>query len=156
MTAEVREQHRWLQRLLGEWTSEIPGGPESTEPFRGTETGRSIGDVWVALENRGQGGCPGGESTTVMTLGYDAQQGRFVGTWIGSMMTYLWVYSGHLDEEGALVLEAEGPSMSGEGTAKYRDVIRFHSDDHRTLTSHTLGEDGTWTQFMPAHYPRAR
>ena len=47
---------------------------------------------------------------------YDPQKQRFVGTWIGSMMTYLWVYEGTLDAtEKVLTLNAEGPSMGTEG-----------------------------------------
>ena len=38
--------------------------------------------------------------------------------------------------------------------AKYQDVITFLSDDHRTLTARTLGEDGEWRPFMTAHYRR--
>src|SRR5688500_19643938 len=39
-------------------------------------------------------------------------------------------------------------------SARYRDVIEFKSDDHRLLTSHVLGDDGNWSQFMEAHYRR--
>jgi hypothetical protein len=39
--------------------------------------------VWVLAE--GEGGMAGGiAATTLMTLGYDPAEGRFVGTWIGS------------------------------------------------------------------------
>jgi hypothetical protein len=81
---------------------------------------------------------------------------KYVGTWVASMMTKLWVYSGELDAaERMLTLETEGPDMVNEGkTTKYRDVIEFHSDDHRTLTSYALGEDGKWLPFMTAHYWR--
>ena len=52
----------------------------------------------------------------IMTLGYDPQKKRFVGTWIGSMMTYLWVYDGELDASGkVLTLNAEGPNMQVAG-----------------------------------------
>ena len=45
--------------------------------------------------------------------------------------------------------------MSGDGKlAKYRDVIEPKSDDHRVLTSHVQGEDGSWQSFMTAHYRR--
>ena len=40
--------------------------------------------------------------------------------------------------------------------ARYRDSIELRSDDHRMLTSIVLGEDGTWQQFMTAHYERKR
>jgi len=93
-----------------------------------------------------------------MTLGYDPQKKRYVGTFIGSMMTHLWVYDGALDAaERVLTLDAEGPSMAAEGKmAKYQDVIELKSDDHRMLTSHVLGDDGTWHQFMTANYRRTK
>ena len=59
----------------------------------------------------------GGPATTLMTLGYDPEKKRFVGTWIGSMMTHLWIYDGALDAAGkVLTLDAEGPSFAGDGT----------------------------------------
>ena len=55
----------------------------------------------------------------------------------------------------ALSLAADGPSFADPTkTAKYKDVIEFKNDGHRILTSHVLGEDGKWTQFMTAHYRR--
>ena len=158
MQAEPQEEHRWLGRLVGEWTfdGEATEGPDRPpQAFAGTETVRSLGEVWVLAEGAGE--APGGGvERSLMTLGYDPQRRRFVGTWIGSMMTHLWVYDGALGADGrALTLEAEGPGMAGDGTmATYRDVIEIRSDDHRVLTSHVLGDDGTWRQFMTAHYRR--
>ncbi|MGH9869573.1 MAG: DUF1579 domain-containing protein [Candidatus Polarisedimenticolia bacterium] len=160
MKTEPQKEHRWLQRLAGTWTYEVdcPAGPEQPAgKSTGTETFRSLGGLWMVGE--GQGQMPdGGPATTMMTLGYDPQRKRFVGTWIGSMMTNLWVYDGILDETGrVLTLEAEGPNMAEEGKmARYRDVIELKSDDHRVLTSHMLGDDGTWNQFMTAQYRRKR
>ena len=73
------------------------------------------------------------------------------------MMSTLWVYSdGSLDEAGTtLTLHADGPDFEVKGrTAKYRDVIEFKSDDHRTLSAWVLGKDGQWTSFMTTHYRR--
>jgi hypothetical protein len=160
MKAEAQKEHAWLQRLVGQWTSEaecVMGPDTPPVTFRGTDSVRSIGDVWVACEGRGE--MPGGGSTlTVMTLGYDPAKKRFVGSFIGSMMTHQWVYEGALDPMGnVLTLDTEGPSFTDQGKmAKYQDVIEFKSDDHRTLSSRVLGDDGTWTQFMTAHYRRTR
>jgi hypothetical protein len=68
------------------------------------------------------------------------------------------VYDGALDAaERVLALESDGPSMAGDGTmARYRDAIELVSDDHRILTSSVRNADGTWTQFMTAHYRRTR
>ena len=160
MKAEPQPEHRWLQQLVGEWTSEGeanmgPGKPP--EKFTSTETVRSLGGLWVLGESQGE--MPGGGTATMqITLGYDPLKKRFVGTWIGSMMTYLWVYEGSLDAtRKILTLNAEGPSMGDEGKlVKYRDVIEIKSDDHRVLTSHMLGDDGAWRQFMVAHYRRSK
>jgi hypothetical protein len=154
---EPQKEHEWLQQLVGEWTMEwgpMPEGAPSATPW--TETVRSLHGLWIVAE--GQGETPGGSAaTTIMTLGYDPQKKRYVGTWIGSMMTHLWIYDGALDATGKiLTLESEGPAMSGEGMGKYRDVIEFKSPDHRVLTSRTLGEDGEWREFMTAHYRRTK
>jgi Protein of unknown function (DUF1579) len=165
MKTEPQKEHRWLQRLVGEWMYETEAACEPGKPPQkatGSESVRSLGDLWVLCEGRGE--MPGGGmATTLMTLGYDARKKRFVGTWVGSMMTHLWVYDGSLDPaENVLTLNAEGPSFTPEGEiaegkmAKYRDVIEWKSDDHRVLTSHLLGDDGTWNQFMTVHYRRQK
>jgi hypothetical protein len=105
----------------------------------------------------GTGEIPeGGASITMVTLGYDPQKKRYVGTFVGSMMTNLWVYEGQLDDEGkVLTLDTEGPAMSAEGKmAKYRDVIEVLSDNHRKLTSFVQDDDGNWLQIMSANYHR--
>jgi Protein of unknown function (DUF1579) len=157
-TAPPQKEHQWLQKLVGEWAYEgeatmEPGKPPET--FKGTESVRSLGGFWVVAEGRGE--MPGGEpATTIMTLGYDPRTKRYVGTFVASMMAHLWVYDGALDaRERALSLDAEGPGMAPDAPmASYRDVIEFESDDHRVLTSQTLGEDGQWHRFMTAHYRR--
>lgn len=158
MLANPQTEHERLHQLVGEWTyeSEVLMGPEKPpESYTGTESVRSIGGLWVVAE--GQGEMPGcGETTTLMTLGYDPQKQRYVGTWAGSMMTHLWSYEGEMDASNqVLTLSAEGPSMADDGTmAQYRDVIEFKNADHRIMTSHLLGDDGQWHQFMTAHYRR--
>jgi hypothetical protein len=160
MNTEPQKEHQWLHKLVGEWTYEAEASMEPGKPPEksgGTESVRSLGGLWVLAE--GQGEMPGGgPATMIMTLGYDPLRKRYVGTWIGSMMTHLWVYDGALDAaERVLTLGAEGPSMAGDGKmAKYRDVIEIKSDDHRLLTSHLLGDDGKWSQFMTASYRRKK
>lgn len=159
-TAEPREEHRWLERLVGEWTYEAEAVSPTGEPMEkhaGTESVRSVGGVWVVCE--GQARLPdGGSATTIMTLGYDPAKGRFVGTFVGSVMTHLWIYDGELDPSGSvLALHTEGPGFPDEGKmAKYRDTIELRSDDHRVLTSSFQNEDGSWTQFVTSHYRRTK
>lgn len=148
---EPQKEHQWLNRFVGEWTVEGQAsmGPDTPETFSGTERVRSLDGLWFFFE--GEGAMPGGGyATSLMTLGYDPQKKRFVGTFIGSMMTNLWVYQGTLDaSEKVLTLDTEGPSMSGDGTtARYQDAIEVRSDDERVMTSRVQGSDGQWTQIM--------
>jgi hypothetical protein len=160
MKMEPQKEHQWLQKLVGEWTCESeaimePGKPP--EKWKATESVRSLGGLWTLGEGTGE--TPGGgAATTMMTLGYDPQKKRFVGTFIASMMTHLWIYDGALDEAGnVLTLDAEGPDMAGEGKmAKYQDIIEFKSNDHRVLRSRMLGDDGNWREFMIANYWRRK
>ena len=160
MAAEPQPEHRWLERLVGNWTfeSECDMGPaKPREKFKGTQTIKSVGGLWIVGE--GQGEMPGGGvGTMVLTLGYDPQKKRFVGTWFGSMMTSLWIYEGQRDPSGDLLKsETEGPSFSGDGTiSKYRDIIEVMSDDHYLLKSMVQAEGGAWTEFMIAHYRRTK
>ncbi|CAG9170570.1 hypothetical protein LMG23992_01648 [Cupriavidus laharis] len=160
MNTEALNEHRWLQRLVGEWiaTGEAQMSPDQPpEKWEMPERVSRVGDLWVQCVSQGEmPGC--GSATTVMTLGYDPARKHFVGTFIGSMMTYLWTYEGDLDaSRQELALRAEGPDNAGSGKmAQYRDVIRFTDDDHRTLTSYIQGANGEWTQFMSANYRRVR
>lgn len=157
---EPGKEHQWLKKLLGEWTfeGEAMMGPDAPpQKFKGTERVRSIADLWFLSE--GEGEVPGGgPATTLATLGYDVQKKRYVGTFIGSMMTNLWVYDGGLDaSEKVLTLDTEGPSLTGDGKiVKYQDVIEILSDDQRTLTSRVQGADGAWTQIMKMTYRRTK
>jgi hypothetical protein len=157
MKTEPQKEHEWLQKLVGEWTYEVEAAMEPGKPpehFKGTESARSLGGLWIVAA--GEGEMPGGGiATTLMTLGYDPQKKRYVGAWIGSMMTHMWMYEGELDAaERVLTLDTEGPGMTGGKMEKFKDVIEIKSDDHRVLTSHMLGDDGTWYGFMKASYHR--
>jgi len=155
-----QKEHRWLEKLAGDWTYDVEATMAPGQPAvhaTGTENVRSLGGLWIIAE--GQGEMPGcGPATTIMTLGFDTLKKRFVGTFIGSMMTNIFSYSGTLDaNEKVLTLETEGPSMADPSkTAKYRDIIEIKGNDERTLTSRALGDDGKWHQFMLATYRRKR
>lgn len=160
MKVEPSAEHQWLTQLVGEWTSEMEGSMGPDQPLikhKGRERVRALGEVWLLLE--GESEMPGGGTgLTQMTLGYDHLKKRFVGSFIGSMMTNMWLYDGQFNAERTiLTLETEGPSFT-EPTkmAKYRDYIEIIGPDHRTLSSDCLGDDGKWTKFMTAHYRRVK
>lgn len=155
---EPHAMHRWLQQLVGEWVfsgDEAPGMEPGAATPEWTESVRSLGGLWIVGEGRGE--MPGGgAATSITTLGYDPREERFVGTWVGSMMTHLWVYEGTLDDSGRmLTLDTQGPDMAGEGRmVRYRDVITVEDENHRVMRSQSLGEDGVWKTFMTMRYRR--
>lgn len=160
MHAEPGPEHLWLQKLAGKWESKfecqaVPGQPSQT--LSGTEECRSLGGLWMVGEGTGE--TPGGgASQSIMTLGYDPEKKQFVGSFIASMMTHLWIYhGGFLDaDQKVLTLLAEGPNFMEGGTASYKDVITLVDHDHRMLESHCLQADGSWQQFMSGHYYRVK
>lgn len=160
MQVEPQAEHKWLQKLVGQWTFEgecVMGPDQPAMKNSGSETVRSVGGLWTLGEGRGE--MPsGGEMTSFMTLGYDPAKKKFLGTFIASMMTHLWVYNGTLDAAGkVLTLDTEGPDFSGgPAMVKYQDIIELVSDDHRTLKSRLLGADSKWIDFMTAHYRRKK
>jgi hypothetical protein len=160
MITEPQQAHAWLAKLVGQWDCEgesemEPGKP--TESWKASETVRAIGGLWIQCEGKGE--MPdGGPSMTLMTLGYDTRRERYVGTFIASMMSYLWVYEGTLDGDGrVLTLDTVGPDLSSEGKlTKYQDVIELVSDDQRVLRSRIQGADGQWRQIMTVQYRRQK
>ncbi len=156
-----QHEHHWLEKLVGDWRVEgkatTPAGEEKTE---GEETVRSVDGLWFIAE--GEGDMPGGNrGTTILTLGYDTMKKKYVGTFIGSMMTYQWVYEGQLDaNERVLILDTMGPDFSERGIGSqlvpYQDRIEFIDDDHRVLRSHRKGQGGQWEPFVEIHYYREK
>ncbi len=156
--AQPEKEHEWLTKLVGEWTfeGECSMGPdEPPMKSKGTESVRSIGGIWIMGEGSSEmpDGSPG---TMIMTLGYNPATKRYVGTWIGSMMTHMWIYDGEMDAgKKVLTLNAEGPSFTDPTkTAKYQDIIEIKDDNNRVLRSQFQLPDGKWQHFMTANYRR--
>lgn len=158
MQQEAQKEHAWLRQLLGRWTFEgecVMGPDQPPQAMTGTEEVRALGDLWVISESTAP--MPdGGTANNVMTLGFDPQKGKFVGSFISSAMTIFWIYEGTLDPGGTvLTLEADGPDFSGEGTITYQDIIELTPDGARRFSSRVPGPDGGWITFMTARYTRA-
>jgi hypothetical protein len=96
MHAEPQKEHQWLKQLVGEWTYEhecAPGPDLTPVKLTGTDTVRSLGGLWVLCEGKGE--MPGGGiAQTLMTIGYDPAKKHYVGSFVASMMTFLWIYEG--------------------------------------------------------------
>jgi hypothetical protein len=153
------KEHQWLEQFVGEWSTESkaemgPGQPplECT----GTIHSRRIGGLWVLNEMKGE--VAGTSMVGIQTIGYDPGKKRYVGTWVDSMVNYLWQYEGTVDETGkVLTLDAEGPNFMADGKlAKFRDIYAFKSADEMAISSQMLGKDGKWVTFMSGTAKRAK
>ncbi len=144
------KEHEWLKQFEGEWATETEIQMEPGKPplkATGNETARMIGGFWVVGENKGE--MMGQAFTGVMTLGYDPEKKKYVGTWVDSNTSMLWQYVGTVDESGKiLTLESEGFCPMEGKVCQFRDVIEFKSADHRVMTGSRLGSDGKWTSLM--------
>jgi hypothetical protein len=160
MHQSPQHEHHWLEKLVGDWRVEgTMTTPDGTEKSTGEESVRSLDGLWFIAE--GESEMPGGgKGTTIFTVGYDPNQEKYVGTFIGSMMTHQWVYEGELDEnERVLTLDTVGPEMNDQGVpgtrmVPYQDRMEFIDDNHRVLTSRMKGKDGKWKPFVEMHYYR--
>lgn len=151
-------EHAWLLQMVGEWDASFEATAEpGAEPARwkGQESVRAIGGLWMVAEGSM---LMGGDSMAFMlTLGYDAEEKTYVGSWVDSVQSRMWTYRGTLDEaRKVLTLEAEGPSITKPGErANYRDLIEQVDEDTKRMTSFLLeGED--WVQYMTVNYQRTK
>lgn len=156
--AQSGEPTEFLQQLTGEWSvvsEAIPGPGQDPVRLESREVARLLGGQWLVAE--GSGTTPTGQPhTSILTLGYDPPGSRFVGTYISSLQTHLWSYTGTLDDSGTtLTLETEGPILGDpDRITKYREVIEIIDVDHRITRSMILGPDGEWFEFARAEYRR--
>lgn len=156
LEAKPGAAHQWLRQLVGRWrmqTQCVVGPDQPPQGAAGRETVRMLGDLWMIAE--GEFDSSGEPDRTIMTLGFDPQRGRFIGSFVASMMTHQWQYDGALDDAGrVLTLDTVGPRFGVGGTARYQDIIQIVDANHRILRSQMLGEDGQWRQVMEGHYQR--
>lgn len=159
MFSQPQEEHKILDQLVGEWVmeQECKMGPDQP-PMKSESTisTRSLGGLWIVSEMVGPG-PDGAEHRSIMSIGFDPKTSKYPGTFIASMMTHLWIYSGTLSaDKKRLVLAATGPKWDGEGTAEYEDIIEFVDKDNWNFLSQIKGDDGKWTQFMTSKVRRKK
>ncbi len=153
------QEHDWLQKFIGEWTTESKATMGPDQPpmqCRGTLTSRKLGGFWVLNEMKGD--WSGDPMTGVQTIGYDEGKKKYVGTWVDSMTAFMWQYEGNLDSSGrVLTLDADGPNFISDGKlTKFQDVYEFKSANEILMTSRMLGTDGKWVTFMSGAAKRVK
>jgi hypothetical protein len=155
----AEKEHEWLKQLAGEWESEAECAIEPGKPpvkVKGTESAHMLGGFWVIGHSKSE--IMGMPYTSMMTIGYDPEKKKYVGTWVDSMTSFAWKYEGTLDASGkVLTLNTEGPCPMKPGQlSKFKEVIEIKDKDHKTFSSSMQTEDGKWVTFMTLNSRRKK
>jgi Protein of unknown function (DUF1579) len=154
-----QKEHQWLNQLVGEWVTEgeihmAPG----MEPIKstGTDTSRMLGGFWLVSDVKGD--VMGMSMEAKLTIGYDTEKKKYVGSWVDSMTSYMWTYEGSVDESGkVLTLNTQGPCpQRGGQMGNFKEVIEIKNKDEHTFTSSIQEEDGKWTKMVSVSYRRKK
>jgi hypothetical protein len=152
------KEHEWLKKFAGEWTSEAEMSCDPTQPpmhYTGTESSRMLGNYFLIAQ--GKGDSVEMPYASVLTLGYNPEKQKYIGTWVDSMLGYMWQYEGAVNAAGTtLTLDTEGPCGEGGKVTKFKEVTEFKSDDHRIFTSSMLRDDGSWFTIMTINFRRKK
>ncbi len=150
--------HALLEQFAGEWTTKAtavmaPG--EEPMTCEGTESAKMLGGFW--LISQGEASMQGVPVSSLMTIGYDPKTKKYIATFVCSMDSTLWQYTGSVEDDGKkLVLETAGPSpLDPNKQVRFREILEFVAPDHKIFTSYIEGEDGQWTEFATIDYRRA-
>ena len=143
------KEHAFLQKFVGNWETSMAAtfGPDQPAvTCTGKITGKMLGGLW--LVNEMESTMVGQTVKGLQTVGFDPQKKKYVGTWVDSMMNYMWSYTGTVKDE-ELTLAAEGPSLEGDDkTTTYEDIYEFTSKNEIKITSRAKSASGEWVTFM--------
>lgn len=127
-------EHAEIQKLVGTWEGTLtmfyPGMPETPMPAKETVT--AINPFWVGT----QFDCemmPGMLYEGRGTFGFDAQSGKYKGTWIHNTDSFMSVMEGEKNEAGNLIQTWEAPDMMGKMTPHRSEQV-MNGDDHYVMT----------------------
>lgn len=141
------EHHAWLAQFSGDWVSEVElrCSPGQTMETTGRERIRMFGGFWMVSESTSD--SKEMPFSSIFSVGYDPAKERYIGTWIDTMTSRLWIYEGYVNEKGnILTLLAEGSCPTNPSkTRQYRERIEIVDRDHKIFTSSMQEDDGSWT-----------
>jgi hypothetical protein len=158
-TPKPTKEHEVLAQYVGDWdcvaqTVPLPG--EDPIKCEGSATAKMVGGFWLVSE--GKATIMGTPASGVLTVGYSPAAKKYVGTYICSLDSTLWNYTGAMDESGKkLILETEGTSvLDPTKKAKFRETLELKDKDFKTFTSEMQKDDGDWLTLVKIEYRRKK
>jgi hypothetical protein len=150
-------EHEWLQRYVGTWEFTTTIHIDRDQPpvtAKGHETVRSVGGFWIIGESTSE--FMGTTMTNIITIGYDAEQAKYIGMSVDSMSSHIWQYEGHVNETGdQLELTWTGPCPRQPGEMiDFRGVTEFKSNDQRHFVAYNRTDDDQWEKMVEVQFKR--
>ncbi len=152
-TTEPAEEHKLLQKDVGQWTGTMkmagPDGQPMELPV--TETNTSFGnDLWVLTEfsagpfqGRGQ-------------YGYDTRKKKYIGTWIDNSIAHMSMMEGEYDKsKKAMVMMMKGIDHATGEPQEMKTVTTWEGDDKRHFVMYAKNGD-QWQESFEIHYERKK
>lgn len=144
------KEHQWLHQLVGQWEADVEVWSEPGKPpmkLQSTETTRRIGEFWI--QSVGEIVAPARPFARSLTLGFDLQQKKYVGTWVDSNSTHLGTYEGTMDAAGkVLTLEGDTPSpFDPSSFLRVREVIEIQNPNQKVVTTY-LQAGESWIKLV--------
>ena len=146
-------EHGALKETVGTWNVDCTYfiGPDEETKVQAKETVEAVGAFWtVSLFQSEMMGAP---YTGRCTMGYDSRSGKWIATWVDSMMPHLYVMEGEYDEAGrVLTMISEGPAPGTGDLTQYRSTFEKLEDGNRRFEMFvTLPEAGEHKMFTYIH-----
>ncbi|HKX46354.1 MAG TPA: DUF1579 family protein [Planctomycetota bacterium] len=142
------KEHQELLQGVGTWegttTMHIPGMP--SEPTPAKEIVEAIGGFWTQAHFKTE--VMGMPYHGTGVVGYDAERGKYIGTWCDNMSSFLALMEGEADPStGHITMRWEAPDMTTGALTPHWFVLE-HGENEYTSTFYAGEGEGTKTMVI--------
>ena len=153
------KQHEALKQLEGTWDAVARFMTEPGKPMaesKGVETASmGLGGFWLITEYKGE--MNGQPFTGRGSIGYDQQKQKYVGTWIDSSKSGLFLSEGNADDQGKLFTMIVQGHCDTQGKAiTMKQLMEIKDKDSRKLTLLSPNPDGKDVTVGTIEYSRRK
>ncbi len=124
------DEHRWIQEHVGTWKVDCKFFMDPSQPpmqVEATETVEAFGPFYIV--SRFDCEMFGAPFQGMTQMGYDVANGCYVSTWIDSVNSFLYHFTGHRSEDGkTLEFEGRAPDPMSKQMTDWR-TTEVHADD---------------------------
>jgi hypothetical protein len=148
-------EHKLLMEHVGNWKVACKFYMDPSQPpmeTNATERIDKIGEFWTV--SRYETEMMGAPFVGSCTLGYEPQSGKFVSTWVDSMMPVFCKFTGK-QKGDTIHYEGEFFSCMTNSVLKHRATEKHLNKNERVFEMFCTLPDGTEIKMMTNHYRRA-